>query len=445
MALVGYIPFEPDSTSAEARWVAEAFGHEVCQLEGVPNLNRRPAARLPDLGSLAGRLAPLLRARWVVAEGPAGFIWAALLRYHGFLGGVTVLPYLNPRQWWDVAATSVYRRYCDPRDRILLGSTPSARVYRRLGIEAQVGEPFGIDDRRFRLRPACRAVLDRLSIPGGRLLLFAGRSQPDKDLYRLLRVALKARILFPDLQVALASHVIAEGYVATIRRELGPESGVHFVDRPDDEDLADLYGAADVFATAATSHFETFGRAPAEALACGTPVVAPRYDGFAEVLDQPGGYLVDVEDTAIDLGGPRVDEDSMLRAIYDVLSAPDRVPANEIASIARQRFGRSRTIRLLDHVVAENPGLCPVVALPPARLELRPAWAEAIAETDQLSPQSALQHFWEGPGREDLEGWDEEFVHSVRSALCDVAPANRTSEPDSEIWAANVKETAACP
>jgi glycosyltransferase involved in cell wall biosynthesis len=421
MAVVGYVPFEPDSTSTEATWFADAFRCEIRQPAGVPDLNRRPGAPLPDLTSLAEPLAPLLRTHWVIAEGPGGFLWAALLRSFGFAGGVTILPYLNPRQWWDVAAAAVYRRFRDPRDRVFLGSTPSARIYRRLGIEPQIGEPYGIDDRRFRLRPRPFQVLERFIIPRGRLLLFAGRCQADKDLYRLLRVALKARILFPDLQVVLASHVIDEDYVATIRRELGPESGVHFVARPGFDELADLYGAADVFATAATSHFETFGRAPAEALACGTPAVAPRYDGFAEVLDQPGGALVGVE---IDEDGPRLREDELLRAVYDVLSAPHRVPSRVIAEAAHRRFARSRTLRLLAHVVAEDPRPAPPFDLPPADLALPPTWIEAIAAMDALSPVAALRQVWTDPGHEALAAFDADFVHTVRRALCDVTPAS---------------------
>jgi len=420
MAVVGYVPFQADSTSVEARCVADAFGCEICQPAGVPDLNRRPAVPLPDLAALAEPLAPLLRTRWVIAEGPGGFLWAALLRSFGFAGGVTILPYLNPRQWWDVATATLYRRFRDPRDRVFLGSTPSARIYRRLGVEAQVGEPYGINDRRFRPRPRAFEVLERFGIPRGRLLLFAGRCQADKELYRLLRVALKARILFPDLQVVLASHVIDEDYVATIRHELGPESGVCFVE-PDFDELADLYGAADVFGTAATSHFETFGRAPAEALACGTPAVAPRYDGFAEVLDQPGGTLVSVE---LDEGGPQMCEDEMLRAIYDVLSAPRRVPPREISAAAHRRFGRSRTLRLLAHVVAEDPGPAPPFDLPPADLALPRAWIEAIGALDALSPVAALRQVWTFPGHEDLAAFDADFVRSVRRALCDVTPVS---------------------
>ena len=102
-----------------------------------------------------------------------------------------------------------------------------------------------------------------------------------------------------------------------------------------------------MFATASTSHYETFGRAPAEALACGTVAIAPRYDGFVDVLAQPGGRLVDVE-FEDDL--PRANESMFLRAIYEALSSPVRVTADEISTVARERFCRPRTLRVLNYL-----------------------------------------------------------------------------------------------
>ena len=86
-----------------------------------------------------------------------------------------------------------------------------------------------------------------------------------------------------------------QGVHVAFERLFTQERRVRLVVNPNREQLADLYSAADVFATASTSHYETFGRAPAEALACGTVAIAPRYDGFVDVLAQPGGRLVDVE------------------------------------------------------------------------------------------------------------------------------------------------------
>ena len=223
----------------------------------------------------------------------------------------------------------------------------------------------------------------------------------------------------------LASHVIDVAYLATLRRELGPDSGVHIIERPDREDLADLYCAADVFVTAATSHFETFGRAPAEALACGTPAVAPSYDGFAEVLDRPGGRLVGVE---LDESGPHVREDELLRAVYEVLSAPDRVPAPQVSMAAHQRFARSRTIELLAHVLSNDTA--PAIDLDDAAasLVLPRAWEKELQRLTALPAGAGLRRIWNCHGQEgsagdsNLSNESGEFVDSVRRALCVTLP-----------------------
>src|SRR5262249_40607319 len=146
---------------------------------------------------------PLLELPWVIAEGPGGFLWAALLRARGFAGGVTILPYLNPRRWFDAACAAVYCKWARPRDRVLVGSTRSAAIYRALGVRASVGEPYGIDPR-FHPRDDAAAAVRALGVPPGRMLLYAGRAQADKDLYALLRVGLRARLLFSDLQLVIA-------------------------------------------------------------------------------------------------------------------------------------------------------------------------------------------------------------------------------------------------
>lgn len=413
-AVIGYIPFEPAAESLESGFLAELLGCRVELAGRAPALNVARAGQLPDPGSLRPVVDSLSRLPWVVAEGPGGFLWAAVLRAGGYSGGVTVLPYLNPRSWYDVACASLFRRFAGPRDRVFLGSTPSARIYAALGVRASVGEPYGVDCDRFRPRPDSGAALDRLGIPRGRVLLYAGRTQADKDVYRLLRVALRARILFPDLSIVIASRTEDEGYLARARRRLGPAQGVHFLSNPHPDELAGLYNAADVFATAATSHFETFGRAPAEALACGTPAVAPRYDGFAEVLAQPGGTLVDVK---ICGGTPQADEEHMLRAVYDVLTDPAPVPAERIAGEARRRFHRPAAIRMLDYLLEPDSPVPPPDRIPPAELPLPGAWNRELREMARLPPADALRRLWNSRPAGRLEIHDSQFRDSVRVSL----------------------------
>ncbi len=408
MRAIGYIPYDARGPSAEAKFVAGALGCEVIEIRASVSLNASGFAGLPELESLRNDIEPLLPLPWVIAEGPGGFLWAALLRSHGFRGGVTILPYLNPRRWFDVAGTAAYRRVAEPRDRVFLGSTPSARIYRSLGISASVGEPYGVDCRRLAPQPNARAIVEALGIPPGRMLLFAGRAQADKDLHRLLRVGLRARLLFSDLQLVIASHVVDDDYVEVLRSHLGRERGVHLVIDPTAEQLAALLQTADVFATAATSPFETFGRALAEALVCGTPVVAPRYDGFIEVLDQIGGKLVDVQ---VNDGDVHVDEERMLRAIYEVLSSPEPIPSERIAAVAHDRFCRSNTIRLLDHIREGQPD---EDHLPPADVAWPPAWRERLAEPEAGS----LAWMRQTSLHAEASQHDPDGIAAVRLALC---------------------------
>ena len=75
--------------------------------------------------------------------------------------------------------------------------------------------------------------------------------------------------------------------VVALAREKGHEKSVIFPGFVAPEDLADHYRLADVFAMPSTG--EGFGIVFAEALACGTPVVAGNRDGSVDALD--GGRL----------------------------------------------------------------------------------------------------------------------------------------------------------
>lgn len=410
---VGYIPYADTPRSVEAEWLSELLSVQVRVAVGAPSLNHGPLPQLERLDSIVGDFLSLPA---VVAEGPGGLLWAALLRTHGFRGSVTVLPYVNPSRWLDVAAIALYRRFARPEDRVFLGSAPSAALYRSCGVQASVGEPYGIDDRLFGPRPSAERTRDALSIPAGRLLMFAGRAQPDKDLYRLLRVALKARVLFPDLQVVIASHVVDREYVAAARQQLGRDAGVTFVLDPTSEQLADLYNLADVFVTASTSHFDTFGRAPAEALACGSPAVAPKYDGFVDVLDQPGGTLVAVE-VDPQTGTPHVDEDALLRAVYDVLSNPCSPPRQEISATARRRFGRSATISLLGYLGGRS-SRPPLAQIAPVAIDVPAEWEMPLAEIAGRDAPDSLAWFWTGCDHERFAAQDDDFSRAVRRTLC---------------------------
>ena len=412
MPTIGYLPFAESGCSVEAGWLREHLGAEVAVVTSAPSLNIAGGQPLPALDRVGEAASAVAGASDLIVEGPGGFLWVAVLRAMGLAPRATVLPYLNPRCWYDVAAVALYRRFVSPDDRTFLGSRPSAGIYRALGIQAEVAEPYGIDDALFQIRADAGQVRDILGIPPGRVLLFSGRLEADKDVYTFLRLGLKAQLLFPDLQLVIASHVVDPAYFAKARQALRGSHCVHFVFNPAPEHLADLYNIADAFCTASTSHFETFGRAPAEALACGTPAIAPAYDGFAEVLDQPGGYLVEV-----DTAGPTVREDGLLRAVYDALTSRTRTDRAEIADIARRRFGRATTIRRLSYLV-DGAVTEPVIAATPRHIALPVKWRHCLDEIAVRDRRDVVSWFWNACDHEGLAAYDAEFADRVRRSLC---------------------------
>jgi len=83
--------------------------------------------------------------------------------------------------------------------------------------------------------------------------------------------------------------------VETMARELGVDDAVTFAGFVADEELADHYRLADVFAMPSTG--EGFGIVFLEAMACGTPVLAGNSDGSVDAVDNGRlGRLVDPKD-----------------------------------------------------------------------------------------------------------------------------------------------------
>jgi D-inositol-3-phosphate glycosyltransferase len=164
-------------------------------------------------------------------------------------------------------------------------------LYGASGADVHVTPP-GIDLDLFRPidRQAARATL---GLNGDRVVLAAGRIDPIKgfdtllDATALLGEREHTRLLLiggkrgdPELD-ALASRA----------RELGIGDRVTFVGAVPQRDLPTYYSAADVCVV--PSHYESFGLVAAEALACGTPVVASKVGGLPSIVhDGENGLLV---------------------------------------------------------------------------------------------------------------------------------------------------------
>jgi len=140
----------------------------------------------------------------------------------------------------------------------------------------------GIDTELFRPHPADPELRRSSGAPDGApLLLFVGRLQPWKG----VETAIRALPLLPGAHLAVAGDGVDRPRLEGIVAELGLGARVRFLGAVERQGLPRLYSSADLLL--ATSHAsETFGIGPVEAQACGLPVVASRFGGFPEVVDE---------------------------------------------------------------------------------------------------------------------------------------------------------------
>ncbi|MBL8794364.1 MAG: glycosyltransferase [Planctomycetia bacterium] len=190
----------------------------------------------------------------------------------------------------------------------------------------------GIDLRQFRPAPKTEA---RATLPlpaDGHLAVFAAfqaLANPRKD--------------YPTLRAAFA-HLGHEGLTQPLHLAVIGQSGpverhglvtIHHLPFLPAEQLVRYYQAADLYVHAARC--EIFGLVLAEAMACGTPVVATAVGGIPEVVESgKHGILT-----------PPGDAPALAAAVRALLADPARRAAlgRQALAHARQRFDEEQTVR----------------------------------------------------------------------------------------------------
>lgn len=167
----------------------------------------------------------------------------------------------------------------------------------------------GYDESRFfPVSSATRTKLRHKFHFEGKVILALGRLARNKGYDLLIRAFREVLERVPDAYLHLAvggeemnddeRHLLVE--YKNLAATLGLSQRVCFTGYVRDEDLADFYRAADVFAL--SSRYEPFGMTVIEAMACGTPVVASINGGFWQVLQYGvDGLFADPFDT-LDFG-----------------------------------------------------------------------------------------------------------------------------------------------
>lgn len=216
------------------------------------------------------------------------------------------------RYTYYTLASLTLERQAAARARVMLATCQAVRdaYVRDYPTEAEriVVVPLGIDVARYQ-RQDSHALRARLGLEGRRILLYVGFSTPRKGL-EYLGQALDA--LGPDCRLLIVGKWEA-GYREKFYRSLSPNSQEKVIEAgyvPDDM-LPSYYSLADVFVL--PSLLEGFGLPLAEAMACGTPIVATHAGSIPEVVGHAGLLVPAMDAQALAGALQRLLEDEELR------------------------------------------------------------------------------------------------------------------------------------
>ncbi|MCC6264744.1 MAG: glycosyltransferase family 4 protein [Bryobacterales bacterium] len=180
---------------------------------------------------------------------------------------------------------------------------------------------------------------------GEALIGFAGRMSSEKGIEVLLEALRPLRrqgravrlLLAGDVKGVIGEQAYRRRILAALE-SLGDACRVLGVIQPD---LSAFYAACDVLALPSLNSTESFGMVQAEAMLCGTPVVASRLPGVREAIETTGmGLLVEPGDAA-----------GLAESISTILDAPGRFepPIEEV----RRRFSAERSLDAFEMMLRE--------------------------------------------------------------------------------------------
>jgi glycosyltransferase involved in cell wall biosynthesis len=198
-----------------------------------------------------------------------------------------------------------------------------------------------LDLRRFRPRPRSgnTGSSDGLLVVVGQISPWKGQDTAIRALYELRRSRPSARLwIVGDVKFTGSTRFDNRAYLSRLHGlvgELGLAEAVEFTGERGD--VAEIMARAD--AVLVPSHEEPFGRAAAEAMAVGAPVVATSVGGTAELIhDRVTGLLVDPTAPS-----------AWTKAIAHVLDQPAwaREMGRRASEVAHTRFAVDRHVRAM--------------------------------------------------------------------------------------------------
>ena len=169
---------------------------------------------------------------------------------------------------------------------------------------------------------------------GGPVVGFVGRIEPRKGVLDLIAAAPAIRAASPGAEVVIVGDDPWDAFPDYLAQVRAARDVVHV---PWHDNARGLMRHFDVLV--APSHQEPFGTVISEAMAVGTPVVATRVGGLAEVVDDGVTGLL------VEPGEP----DALAAAVLDVLGRRDAMSA--AARQAAQRFGADAYAERVDALI----------------------------------------------------------------------------------------------
>jgi alpha-1,6-mannosyltransferase len=257
-------------------------------------VRKRLAELRPDRVEVHDRTTLRWVGRWAQAHGVDSVVVSherldALLKLYADIW----FPALSDRAM--PVADRMNQRMAQAYDTVVTTTDWASAEFSRLGVTNLRRVPLGVDLELFhpsRFDPALRG---RLASPGELLVVQCTRLHPEKLPHRVIYAieALRAR------GVRAAAVVAGDGPLRERLEEQARGLPIRFAGFGHDRtDLARLLATADV--VIAPGPVETFGLAALEALACGTPVVAPGDGALGEVIGDAGVVVRALEDVVAD-------------------------------------------------------------------------------------------------------------------------------------------------
>jgi len=337
------------------RTFPRARRREVARLQHDPDLNQAQFRCLQIPDGILERIWRLeTKTGWTFLSGPRTDVFLATLLIAPRLDPGRVVPIvydlipLRFPQWYRNDATSLECRLRTVARQtqlwLVISEATRKDLKEFLGIQSEsirvVHPGVDVTFRRAISSVARQEVLERYGIRRP-YILYVGGYGPHKNVETLLQAFQLVRE-----KCSRRCQLVLVGSRRWASQELrsalafDEDAAVSFLGYVPREDLALLYGAAELFVS--VSLFEGFGLPALEAMACGTPVVASRVGALPEVVGDAGS-LVD----------PR-DVDGIAAAIINLLE--DQEVRDQLAERARQyssQFSWERAARMAQAVFAE--------------------------------------------------------------------------------------------